>query len=282
MTTHHHAPARRGTRGRLALTGVALLVALAVVIAPSPALPATSAASAAQEGAAPRLVITEGGTAEHPAVYRGGGRTVGDITVEADHVVVEGYRVDRPKAPGIEITGHDITVRDNTVRRPHGGDGDGLRFFGDDLKIQRNTISGTSNRYGHADCMQTFADDTPPSRRVLIEGNRCEDIDNMCLMAEGPKDGEGNGHGVTSDFTIRDNYCATRKASQALMFEDVRNATITGNTFPAGPHHAIGLAIGSTGAHIGGNKVSPHIAYEVGIDSSSRPGYAGPEPGGAP
>lgn len=282
MTTHHHAPARRGTRERLVLTGVALLAALAAVTAPSPAAPAMSSVSAAREGSAARLVITEGGTAEHPAVHHGGGRTVGGITVEADHVVVEGYRVDRPEAPGIEITGRDITVRDNTVSRPHGGDGDGLRFFGDDLKIQRNTISGTSNRYGHADCMQTFADDTPPSRRVLIEGNRCEDIDNMCLMAEGPNDGEGDGHGVTSDFTVRDNYCATLKGSQALMFEDVRNAVITGNTFPAGPDHAIGLAIGSTGAHVGGNEVSPRIGYEVGIDASSRPGYEGPEPGGAP
>ncbi|OON77316.1 right-handed parallel beta-helix repeat-containing protein [Streptomyces tsukubensis] len=282
MTTHQQSSARRRARARLVSMGLALFATLAAVATPSPAAPSGPSAPAVHKDTAARLVITKGGTAEHPAVHRGGGRTVGGITVEADHVVVEGYRVDRPEAPGIEITGDDITVRDNTVSHPHGGDGDGLRFFGDDLKIQRNTLKGMSNRYGHADCMQTFADDTPPSRRVLIEGNRCEDTDNMCLMAEGPNDGEGDGHGVTSDFTVRNNHCATRKASQALMFEDVRNTTITGNTFPAGPHHAIGLAIGSTGAHVDGNTVSPRITYEVGIDSSSRPGYEGPEPGGAP
>ncbi|GHH20375.1 right-handed parallel beta-helix repeat-containing protein [Streptomyces lanatus] len=258
-------------RRRLAPTAVAALLAALAALLPPEAAAAPS-----------RLVITEGGTAERPAVYRGQGRTVDGITVEADHVIVEGYTVDTPEAPGIEVTGDDITVRGNTVTRPHGGDGDGLRFFGDDLRILRNTIRGTSNRHGHADCMQTFADDTPSSRRVLIEGNRCEDIDNMCLMAEGPNDGEGDGRGHTYGFTIRDNYCETLKASQTLMFEDVQNATITGNTFAAAPDHAIGLAIGSTGAHVEGNEVDPRIRYEVGIDESSLPGYEGPEPGGAP
>ncbi|MDT3397265.1 right-handed parallel beta-helix repeat-containing protein [Streptomyces sp. B1866] len=231
---------------------------------------------------ADRLVITRGGTRDKPVTYTGGGATVGGITVEADHVVVEGYRVDRPHAPGVELTGQDITLRDTVVSRPRGGDGDGIRFFGDGIRIVGNTVTGTDNRYGHADCMQTFADDTPASRGVVIEGNRCEQIDNMCLMAEGPDDGEGDGHGVTSGFVVKDNYCETLVASQALMFEDVQDATITGNTFAAPTHHAIGLAVHSTGAHVGGNTLNPRIRYEVGIDASSRPGYQGPEPGGAP
>lgn len=52
---------------------------------------------------------------------------------------------------------------------------------------------------------------------------------------------------------------------------------------PAGAtHHAIGLAIGSTGATVSGNKLNPEIGYEVGIDESSMDGYEGPEPGGEP
>lgn len=117
---------------------------------------------------------------------------------------------------------------------------------------------------------------------MLIEGNRCEDIDNMCLLAEGSNEGEGDGHGHTTGLTVRDNHCETLRASQTLMFEDVQHATITGNTFAAAPDHPIGLAIGSTHAHVGGNTVSPDIGYEVGIDDSSLPGYEGPEPGGAP
>ncbi|MGY0056013.1 right-handed parallel beta-helix repeat-containing protein [Streptomyces sp. LZ34] len=230
-----------------------------------------------------RLVITEGGTPRHPIVYSGGGDTVNGITVEADDVVVEGFRAVRPQAPGIELTGDRITLRNNTVIRPKGGDGDGIRFFGDDLTIVHNTVRDTDNSGGrHADCMQTFAGDTPPSHRVRIEGNRCEQVDNMCLMAEGPNDGEGDGRGTTSDFVIKDNFCETLRASQALMFEDVQNATITGNTFAAPTHHAVGLAIHSTGAHVGGNTLHAGIRYEVGIDASSRRGYEGPEPGGEP
>jgi len=236
-------------------------------------------------GAAPveRLVITDGGTPDAPRVYDGNGALVDGITVEADHVVVQNYVADRPAAPGIEIYGNDVTVQRVTVTEPRGGDGDGIRFFGDDLKILDNTISGTSNEDGrHADCMQTYSDDTPPSRNVLIEGNRCERIDNMCLMAEGPNDGEGDGEGHTSDFTIRGNYCETLEASQTLMFEDVQNAIITDNEFAGATHHAIGLAIGSTGAKVSGNKLNPEIGYEVGIDESSMAGYEGPEPGGEP
>jgi hypothetical protein len=230
-----------------------------------------------------RLVITKGGTPGRPITYAGRGQAVGGITIEADNVIVDGYVMNGPEAPGVEMTGDDITLRNTTITRPRGGDGDGLRFFGDNIEILNNRISGTSNRYGHADCMQTFASDTPPSRGVLIEGNRCEDIDNMCLMAEGPNDGEGDGVGHTSDFTIRNNYCETLKASQNLMFEDVQNTVIDGNDFAGNPVKAIGLAIGSTGAHVGfHNTRGPKIRYLVGIDESSRPGYEGPEPGGGP
>ena len=230
-----------------------------------------------------RLVLRHGGRAGAPITYSGRGTVVAGITVEADHVVVEGFRAERPQAPGVELTGEDLTLRDTLVLEPRGGDGDGIRFFGRDLRILGNTVRGTHNTGSrHADCVQTFADGTPPSQDVLIQGNRCEEVDNMCLMAEGPNDGEGDGHGTTARFTLRDNYCDTRDASQALMFEDVRQVTVTGNTFPTPLHHAIGLALHSTGAHVGENTYHPGIGYEVGIDSSSRPGYQGPPPGGAP
>ena len=230
-----------------------------------------------------RLVITSGGTVGKPRVYDGHGQSVGGITVEASNVVVQNYRLDKPEAPGVEVTGNHITVSHVTITDPQGDDGDGIRFFGNDLKIVGNTIRGTHNSDDrHADCMQTFADDTPPSQRVLIENNRCEQIDNMCLMAEGPNDGEGDGHGHSNTFTFRNNYCETLDASQALMIEDIQHLTVTGNTFAASPDKAIGLDLHSTDAHIGKNKLSPTIECDVGIDDSSRPGYQGPKPGCAP
>lgn len=265
----------------LLLRAIVGLVAAATMISCAAGPSAANAVRAphASGAAGRRLEITVGGTARNPKVYSGHGRKVDGITIEADNVVVDGYVMDQPEAPGIEMTGNNITVRNNTISRPRGGDGDGLRFFGSDLKILNNRISGTTNDNGrHADCMQTFASDTPSSRNVLIQGNRCEQADNMCLMAEGPDDGKR----TTSNFTIKDNSCQTLQASQNLMFENVQNCVITGNEFTGNPVKAIGLSLGSTGAHVSGNKLGPSIQYEVGLDDSSRDGYQGPEPGGEP
>jgi len=158
------------------------------------------------------LEITKGGTPGKPLVYDGRGGSVGGITVEADNVVVQNYRVDKAEAPGVEVTGNNITVQKLTITDPQGGDGDGLRFFGNDLKILGNTIRGTHNTDDrHADCMQTFADDTPPSQRVLIEGNRCEQIDNMCLMAEGPTTAK-----ATGTVTATPSHSATTTAKPSM------------------------------------------------------------------
>jgi len=228
-----------------------------------------------------RLKITKGGTAGKPITYHGPHRqAVGGISVDADHVVVDGYTMDGPRAPGAQLEGDGITLRHVRISAPHGGDGDGIRFFGRHLKILGNTVSGTRNSQGHADCMQTFASGTPASRDVLIQGNRCEDVDNMGLMAEGPDDGEGDGEGHTRDITLKDNYFETNEASQDLMVEDVQHLTVSGNDFRGEPDKAIGLDIGSTDAHVtGGNTFGPGIDCKVGIDDSSRPGYEGPEPG---
>ncbi|EXU62168.1 hypothetical protein Z951_42930 [Streptomyces sp. PRh5] len=70
-----------------------------------------------------RLVITKGGSREHPITYAGGGDAVDGITIEAKDVIVDGFRSVRPEAPGIELAGHRVTVRNNTVIGPRGGDG---------------------------------------------------------------------------------------------------------------------------------------------------------------
>ncbi|MBB4685076.1 right-handed parallel beta-helix repeat-containing protein [Amycolatopsis jiangsuensis] len=261
-----------------------ILLGKAVLVA-ALALPFVTAAADAQPGPAgsDRLRITEGGTPDQPRTYSGNGEQVGGIDVEADNVVVDGYTMDRPEAPGIEIHGSNVTVQNITVKAPQGGDGDGIRFFGDHIRILHNTISDTDNSTGaHADCMQTFAtdDEDIASTNVDIENNRCERVDNMCLMAEGPDSeaGDGSGEGVSENWTFRGNYCETREASQAVMIDDVQKLTVAGNTWAAGPDHAIGLQNHSTDAHVQDNNLDPSIDCEVGIDESSRDGYQGPEP----
>jgi hypothetical protein len=237
--------------------------------------------------AAERLHITKGGTKDAPLVYSGNGRQVGGIDVDADYVIVDGYTMTNPKAPGIEIHGTGVAVENTTVTAPQGGDGDGIRFFGTGITLSHNTISKTDNSTGaHADCMQTFAtdDEDIASQDVVIDGNRCEDIDNMCLMAEGPNSeaGDGSGVGESKNWTFSNNYCQTGEASQAVMIDDVQHLTLTGNTWAAGPDHAIGLQNHATNATVKDNKLDPSIKCEVGIDKSSRDGYQGPEPRCAP
>ncbi|WP_037344413.1 right-handed parallel beta-helix repeat-containing protein [Sciscionella sediminilitoris] len=258
----------RRTLGVLVLTGAALIGPAVAIAAPH----------------GDRLRITEGGSPDEPKVYDGHGHRAGGIDVAADNVIVRNYVLDRPSAPGIEVHGNGVTVQGNTITAPHGGDGDGLRFFGDGIRILHNTISRTDNSTGaHADCMQTFATDDQDvaSRNVTIDGNRCERIDNMCLMAEGPNSaaGDGSEEGTSQDWRFTGNFCETRKASQTVMIDDVQRLTITGNTWAAGPDHAIGLQNGSTGAHVRDNRLDPSIGCEVGIDDSSRESYQGPEPG---
>ncbi|HEY2206895.1 MAG TPA: right-handed parallel beta-helix repeat-containing protein [Pseudonocardia sp.] len=234
-----------------------------------------------------RLSITRSGTADRPIVVLGGGQvTTGGITVEGDNVIVDGVIAEEPQAPGMSLLGTNITVRNSTISGPRGGDGDGIRFWGRNIRITNNTISdtrGTDKR--HADCMQTYATDEqhPASQDILIESNRCERIDNICLIAEGPNSeaGDGSGDGRSTNFVFRNNYC-DNGAGQALFLDDIGDATVTGNQIVGDVDKAFSFQNNSTGARVAQNQIAPQIRYEVGMDDSSEDGYNGPTPGGAP
>ncbi|WP_156993112.1 right-handed parallel beta-helix repeat-containing protein [Pseudonocardia acaciae] len=232
-----------------------------------------------------RLKVTKSGTEAAPIQVVGDGQgTIKGINIKADHVIVRGFNVTDPSAPGIEMTGNGITLLNNTVTAPRGADGDGIRFFGTNLKILHNTVSDVRNLGGaHADCMQTFATSTPASKGVLIHSNRCEKIDNQCLIAEGPNSsaGDGSGKGESSDIIFTNNFCDSH-ASQAVMIDDVKNVTVTLNEITGGNKKAFAFDNKSTGAKVNGNRIAQGIGFEVGMDTSSKTGYEGPQVGGAP
>jgi hypothetical protein len=245
----------------------------------------TRAMSGAQPG--DRICLTGDMRDTRPIVILGGGKAVTKgITIEADHVVVDGVIAQQPEAPGISLTGTNITLKNSASLSPRKGDGDGIRFWGTDLKILHNTIRdtrGTEER--HADCMQTFATDQEhtASQNILIDSNRCEDIDNICLIAEGPNSeaGDGSGEGRSTNLVFSNNYC-DNGAGQALFLDDVSNAQVINNEIVGDVDKAFSFQNESTGAKVSGNKIASHIGYEVGMDDSSRDGYQGPRPGGAP
>lgn len=235
-----------------------------------------------------RLVITKGGTPEWPMLIFGDGKSeVKGITITADNVVLSGFNVVGGIAPGILMRGNNITVEHNTVAHPTGEDHDGLRFFGANLKILHNTISyiDPERTDAHADCMQSFATgpDAPASQNVLIDGNVCLEIDNQCLIVEGPHSsaGDGSGIGVTKDVTFSNNFCDAN-ASQAVQIDDVQNVRITDNDINPGVRKAFSFQNNSTGAVVEGNDISPCVKYEIGMDASSRRDYRGPDIGGRP
>ncbi|MDT7675746.1 MAG: hypothetical protein QOD82_3648, partial [Pseudonocardiales bacterium] len=235
-----------------------------------------------------RLQVSRSGTPAAPITVIGNGSTpVKGITVDGNNVVVAGFSAVNAEAPGIELTGNNITVRNNTVKHPTGGDFDGLRFFGSNLKILDNTISDISpdGSGAHADCMQSYATDpqSPASQNVLIDGNRCERIDNQCLIAEGPNSsaGDGSGQGRSDNITFTDNFCDVN-ASQALQIDDIQNVKVTGNTITGKPDKAFSFQNRSTGAVVAANKIAAGIGYQVGMDASSLVGYRGPSVGGEP
>jgi hypothetical protein len=141
------------------------------------------------------LRVTSSGTKELPITVAGDGATVvKGITVDSDNVIIQGFKVIGAAAPGVQLKGNNLTLRNTQIDHPVGGDHDGIRFFGNDIKILHNRVMNITNTNGaHADCMQTYATTTPAGRNILISGNRCEKVDNQCLIAQGPHSWPGTG-----------------------------------------------------------------------------------------
>ncbi len=240
------------------------------------------------------LVIRTGGTPGRPVTYSGGGTvTVRGIDVEASNVTVQGFTSYHGDSMGAKLLGNNIIFQNNMISRPvyTGDDTDGIRFFGDGIKIVRNTISDVNDGSDctnqgcdngpHPDCFQTFYSDSyPTSSNVVIESNRCENVAAQCLMAEGPVlPGDGiDGPGQSANWVFTNNYCDDG-ANQALMIKDIKNISITNNDFEGTNHKAIALADASTGAYISGNRVNPRIGKLITFDDGNESsGYRGPQP----
>ena len=234
------------------------------------------------------------GTPNQPVVYAADGTaTVAGIDVDASNVVVQGFTSDHADAMGAKLLGDNIVFQDNLITHPvnSGDDTDGIRFFGDHIKIVHNTIRDisdgshcTNDGCGdgpHPDCLQTwYSNNYPTSSDIVIDGNRCEKAAAQCLMAEGPVlPQEGvNGPGQSGNWLFHNNYCDDG-ANQAVMLKNIKNVTITDNNFDGTNHKAIALADGSTGAHVSGNRVNPRIGKLITFDDGDEAaGYTGPEP----
>jgi hypothetical protein len=241
-----------------------------------------------------RLTLTTGGTPDKPIVYSGDGKaTVQGIDVTASNVVVQGFTSAEAHSMGAKLLGNNIVFQNNTITHPvnAGDDTDGVRFFGDHIKLLHNWISDVSDgsectKDGcgdgpHPDCIQTFySQEYPTSSDVLIDGNHCEKVAAQCVIAEGPNLPEDGiqGPDESANWTISNNYCDDG-AAQAMMIRDVKNVSIVDNDFEGTNNKAIALADASTGARVDGNKVNPRIHKLITFDDAlEATGYSGPQP----
>lgn len=106
---------------------------------------------------------------------------------------------------------------------------------------------------------------------VLISGNRCENIDNQCLIAQGShsRAGDGSGKGESSGLTFIDNYCDAH-ASQAVHIDDVQNVTMMNNDIQGRVQRAFNFINNSSGAKVSCNKLGPGVGKEVTAAGSSQ------------
>jgi hypothetical protein len=192
---------------------------------------------------------------------------------------IESNTITHVATNGIDITGQRITVHANTISNTvvgrHGGDADGMRFFGNGHRITDNTIFDISAEgYGsppHPDCFQTLDDGKPPTFDVVISGNTCRNVDAQCLIATGDRNGNSGAPSGVPSITFLGNTCANN-GSQALNVRRWPNVVVNQNTF-SGPNltRAVLISEGSTGATVMGNTTTEGRPT-VEVDSSSRSG----------
>jgi hypothetical protein len=102
-------------------------------------------------------------------------------------VIVQSFVSRDAAAMGAKLVGDNIVFLDNLIVHPiYSGDHtDGIRFFGDRIKIVQNSIADisagsncTNDACGdgpHPDCLQTwYSDNYPTGSNIVIEGSRCE------------------------------------------------------------------------------------------------------------
>ena len=273
--------------GRGAMRPIPAPTACTTTVTSGPAM--TAAVAAARPGqriclkgnmSAASVRITNSGTAQAPiAILGDGNATVADISVLADHVDIEGINAVGPNTYGISINGTGITLRNNTWVSPGNANDTGIGFWGTDLTITHNTVRDNSDPNGaHANCIQTTANsvDNTPSKHVVIDSNRCEQINNSCLAIIGPSDTPYGGYygGQTANITYSNNFCENR-APQAVLLNNAQDISITGNQFTGNSNANITLRAKSTGVKVSNNTVDGGT-ISVDTDHASSPGYQGP------
>jgi hypothetical protein len=243
------------------------------------------------------LSISTSGTASQYEIWDGGGFDIGRITINANYVIVQNYKVNADGQYGIYATGHHIILANNDIRNIHApGDLNAFTIFGDYNHVIYNTfINGVTGDPGtsHTDAIQTWDTSSKrPSNNIVVQGNRFTGPMNpgmnssipsihQCIMAEGPAstDGGGGGPGPMANWIVADNYFAG-SWNQEVKFDDVDNVEVTRNTFAGQSTKICEVTSLSSGfKYYSDNKVTGSYG-SIGVSVTAGAGPMGPYPPG--
>lgn len=206
----------------------------------------------------------------------------GIICATCTDSIIESNTVTRATSTGISVSGQRITVRENLVRGTVvGGDGDadGVRFFGNGLRIVSNTIQDISAKgtagAPHPNCFQTFDTGHSATFDVAIVGNACQNVAENCLVATGDESGNSEAPAGSPSITFIGNDCAAN-GDQAVYLRRWPNVDVRKNHL-LGPSlkHGVVLINSSTRCTVKDNTTAANVP-PVQIDDSSRPGFNSP------
>jgi len=167
------------------------------------------------------VIISKSGSVGNLIILRGeidaqGNRAVvRKITIQGNYVRIEGFEVSGngqggirmpQKTNGVEIVnnyvhhaggdagiyvlGSNILVQSNEIEKTTGGDGDGMRVFGNNIRIIGNYVHDLSKQYApgcHCDGIQHYwggENNQAPLVNVVMEDNKFINIDGQCLITE--------------------------------------------------------------------------------------------------
>ncbi|MFN2478452.1 MAG: right-handed parallel beta-helix repeat-containing protein [Pseudonocardiaceae bacterium] len=211
----------------------------------------------------------------------------GIICASCTDSTIESNTVTHAATTGISISGQRITVRENRVSETvAGGDGDadGMRFFGNGLRIISNTIQDISGGHGfaggspgaaHPDCFQTFDTGHSATFDVAIVGNACQNVAENCLIATGDESGNSEAPAGSPSITFIGNDCTT-DGEQAVKMRRWPNVDVRKNHL-VGPNLKRAVLITNSSTHCTAkDNTTTNGVPPVEIDDSSRPGFNSP------
>jgi hypothetical protein len=242
--------------------------------------------------------ISSGGTAGNPKIYDGGNHTVGRITVTADWVVVQNYRINSQNQYGVVIDADNVTLQNCDIKGVRvSGDGDlnAITLWGSNFKCLYNTaINYVDGDPGgsHTDFCQTWVSSSHPNassnnwfvgNKVTGPSNPGRDnsipsIHQLIMVESAGHGGNSGGSGTPSNWLLCDNEWGA-SWGQDIKLDAGNNFTFARNKWVGSSDRIFAFVSGSGNVVYSDNTFGGGYG-QVGASVTNGSGPANPVSGG--